>query len=196
MSAAGNVVWLVRHGHDDGVTGALTEKGSRRVVALAHLLRSSAPVRIQSSPVRRSVETAELLRSHLGLGVLAPEAALDPASYGPAGWPWSSRWLTKNGGQPLLAAGLGIAAILGRSPSAPERTLLTEIERWSQDRRYRRAILVTHGELIRAIVHLLSSRALFAWLRRGPWQLNVPKAAVVELGPVEDGWGFRSLRKA
>lgn len=195
MSVGGNVVWLVRHGHDDRTSGALTEKGRRRIVALAHLLRSHAPGRIRSSPARRSVETAEVLSLELGLGAVTPDPALDPASYGPAGWPWSSPWLTKRSGQPLLVAGLGIAAILGRIPSPLEGTLLAEVERWSQDCRYRQCILVTHGELIRAVVHLLSSRELSAWVRRGPLPLKVPKAAVVELGPVDGGWRLRSLRK-
>jgi broad specificity phosphatase PhoE len=195
VSVARNVVWLVRHGHDDRATGTLTEKGCRRVVGLAHLLRSRAPGRIRSSPVRRSVETAALLSRELRLGTETPEPTLDPASYGPAGWPWASQWLTKRGGQPLLVAGLGIAAILGRPLSPPERRLLTEIERWSYDHKYRQSILVTHGELIRAVVHLLSSRGLFAWVRRGPFLLEVPRAAAVELGPVDGGWGYRSLRR-
>lgn len=195
MSAAGNVVWLIRHGHEDRATGALTAKGHRRVAALARLLRPHGPCWIRASPIRRSVETAELLTRELGLGPRTLEPALDPAQYSRAGWPWSSQWLTKGGGQPMLVAGLGIANILGRTSRLPERSLLAEVKRWRRDHSYNYAILVTHGELIRAVVHLLSINELSSWVRRGPWLIKVPKAAAVELGPVGCGWGFRSLKR-
>ncbi len=64
-------VWLVRHAEKVDLTAesGLTEQGSARACALAHLLRSAGIERIHSSDYRRTRDTAAPLAARLGLDI-------------------------------------------------------------------------------------------------------------------------------
>ena len=84
-------VYLARHGRtalnaEGRLRGhldpPLDDTGHAEAAALAGVLSALRPIRIVSSPLRRAVETAQAISSHLGLDVTVDERLID-RDYGP-----------------------------------------------------------------------------------------------------------------
>ena len=84
-------VYLARHGRtalnaEGRLRGhldpPLDDAGHAEAAALAGVLSALRPIRIVSSPLRRAVETAQAISSHLGLDVTVDERLID-RDYGP-----------------------------------------------------------------------------------------------------------------
>jgi ribonuclease H / adenosylcobalamin/alpha-ribazole phosphatase len=180
---------LVRHAeHGDygrrltgrGRGGALSEAGLRQAAALGARLAEEGLAEIQTSPRERARDTAGAIALASGAGVTVADA-LDEIDFGD----WTGAAFGALAGQPLWDAWNRARATArtpgGESMAEAAERIATHVSRLAAERAGERIVLVSHCDVIRALVatclglsldNLLRfeiAPASVSRLRAGPW---------------------------
>jgi broad specificity phosphatase PhoE len=154
----------------------LNLQGERQVEAVAGRLATLERVRIESSPRLRTRQTAAAIARHHGMQEVTIAAALDEIDFGA----WSGatfaeleadpRWRAWNSQRSRAAtpAGETMAAVYNR--------MLEHMHLLARDRHECTTVLVTHADVIRAVV-LTALRASIDEF----WRLNVAPASITRI---------------
>jgi broad specificity phosphatase PhoE len=201
-------VYFVRHGESEanllhefsnrGFKHGLTQRGQQQATALAQSLKNASITKVFSSPLRRAVQTAEILASALHVpyeitdalreydcGIL--EGHSDAASW-QADWVLSEAWIERHEWDKRIAQGESFHDMQRRFCPFVEQ--LVQAHRLS-DENY---VLVGHGGIYRCMLPLILSNIDFAFVLKH--EIRHTAAIVAEVRPsglVCAAWGDATL---
>jgi probable phosphoglycerate mutase len=151
---------------------SLDETGMREAEALSKTLETQAITHIHSSPRRRAQQTASAIGRRLDLPI-EMNPALDEVDFGH----WAGRAYADLDGDPLWlrwnSERVGVRAPGGECMTEVLSRLMDHISTFSKSYPGARVVMVTHAEVIRALILMWLGLPLSAW--RG---VDVPPASI------------------
>jgi broad specificity phosphatase PhoE len=158
------------------VDAPLSAQGERQVEAVAARLAAIEHIRIESSPRLRTRQTAAAIASQHGMQDVAIAAALDEIDFGD----WSGSTFAELQADPRWRAWNSLrsraATPAGETMASVYDRVLEHMQLLAKDRHDCTTVLVTHGDVIRAVV-LAGLRASVD----GFWRLSIAPASITRI---------------